>query len=215
MKSHAQKQREMYEEQLLLEQLKNKIPRCDKTNTWIFCCDIQKVFVPLVYNVESVIYAAKVMNQVSRIFDVPMIVTEQFPEKLGQTIPEVRDNLPKGQNIYSKSLFSMLTEEVKKELCLQPERNQIILFGIETHVAIQQTALDAMDMGYTVHLLVDGTSSQRELDRSISLKKLSSMGVLVTTTEAAIFEFMRDQQHVNFHAMLPTLKIPRPPQFPS
>ena len=78
------------------------------SNTWIFCCDIQKVFVPLVFNMESVIYSAKVMNQVARIFDVPMIVTEQFPEKLGQIIPEVRDNLPRGQVVYNKSLFSCI-----------------------------------------------------------------------------------------------------------
>ena len=108
----------------------------------------------------------------------------------------------------------MFTDDVKKQLALYPDRTNIILYGIEAHVCIQQTALDAMEAGYNVHLLVDGVSSQRELDRSIALKKLEISGVIMTTTESMIFELMRDQQHPNFKLILPTLKIPRPPQFP-
>lgn len=153
------------------------------------------------------------MNQVARIFEVPMIVTEQYPEKLGQIVPEIKDNLPRLQVVYEKTMFSMMTEEVKKSLAMQPERHNIILYGIETHVCVQQTAMDALEMGYNVHVLVDGVSSQRALDRTVAIKKMSDYGVSMTTTESIIFEIMRDQQHPKFKAILPTLKVPRPPQF--
>jgi isochorismate hydrolase len=110
-------------------------------------------------------------------------------------------------------MFSMMTEEVKKSLAMQPERHNIILYGIETHVCVQQTAMDALEMGYNVHVLVDGVSSQRALDRTVAIKKMSDYGVSMTTTESIIFEIMRDQQHPKFKAILPTLKVPRPPQF--
>lgn len=153
------------------------------------------------------------MNQVARVFEVPMIATEQYPEKLGQIVPEIKDNLPRLQVVYEKTMFSMMTEEVKKSLAMQPERHNIILYGIETHVCVQQTAMDALEMGYNVHVLVDGVSSQRALDRSVAIKKMSDLGVSLTTTESIIFEIMRDQQHPKFKSILPTLKVPRGPQF--
>ena len=51
-----------------------------------------------------------------------------------------------------------------------PERKTVVLFGIEAHVCVQQTALDLLEGGYEVHVLVDGVSSQRALDRAVALK---------------------------------------------
>lgn len=65
-------------------------------------------------------------------------------------------------------MFSMMTDEVREALAKIPERKDIILYGIETHVCVQQTALDALAMGYNVHVLADGCSSQREFDRSVA-----------------------------------------------
>ena len=60
--------------------------------------------------------------------------------------------------------------QVKAKLATTPERKTIVLFGIEAHVCVQQTALDLLETGYEVHVLVDGVSSQRALDRAVALK---------------------------------------------
>jgi nicotinamidase-related amidase len=36
--------------------------------------------------------------------------------------------------------------------------------------SVQQTALDLLEKGYEVHVLVDGVSSQRPLDRAVALR---------------------------------------------
>jgi hypothetical protein len=61
-------------------------------------------------------------------------------------------------------------QQVKAKLATTPERKTIVLFGIEAHVCVQQTALDLLETGYEVHVLVDGVSSQRALDRAVALK---------------------------------------------
>ncbi len=53
-----------------------------------------------------------------------------------------------------------------------PNRKTAILFGTETHVCILQTALDLINLGYTVYVLADGVSSMRRLDRTAGFLRL-------------------------------------------
>ena len=47
---------------------------------------------------------------------------------------------------------------------------QILLLGIETHVCVFQTAVDLIEEGYEVHLVVDGVSSKRPTDRATAIQ---------------------------------------------
>ena len=56
-------------------------------------------------------------------------------------------------------MFSMVTPAVEKEMA-RLNRRQVVLFGIEAHVCVLQTALDLIDRGYCVWVVVDGVSSR-------------------------------------------------------
>lgn len=47
---------------------------------------------------------------------------------------------------------------------------QVILCGIEAHVCVFQTALDLLERGYEVHLVVDGVSAQYLTDRAVGIQ---------------------------------------------
>eukprot|EP00435_Cladocopium_sp_Y103_P016917 s2480_g4.t1 len=83
-----------------------------------------------------------------------------------------------------KTQFSMYTNEFAHYLG-GLDRKDAIIFGVETHVCVQQTALDLMDRGIQVHVLADGVSSQRPLDREVALDRLRQAGCYVTTMESA------------------------------
>lgn len=71
-------------------------------------------------------------------------------------------------NVYDKTKFSMLTQQVDEKLeQLQPKT--IILCGIESHVCVLQTCLDLLARGFDVHVVADAVSSQRCFDRSVAL----------------------------------------------
>jgi nicotinamidase-related amidase len=65
----------------------------------------------------------------------------------------------------------------------------VLLAGIETHVCIQQTALDLLAAGYQVYLAADAVAARHAIDHEIALRRMESSGVVLTTTEAAIFEW--------------------------
>jgi nicotinamidase-related amidase len=115
--------------------------------------------------------------------------------------------------VFEKRLFSMLTPAVDvylREECAN--RKHAVLFGIEAHVCVLQTALDLLERDYTVHLVVDGVSSQRELDRTVGIERARQSGALVTSCESVLFQLMGSADHPSFKAVsaLVTEKRPEP-----
>ncbi len=75
----------------------------------------------------------------------PIIVTEQVPEKIGKTIPEITKLLENHQTI-SKASFSCCGEDRFKRELEAFNRKQIIVAGIEAHVCVYQTVSDLTAM---------------------------------------------------------------------
>ena len=96
-------------------------------------------------------------------------VTEQYPKGLGSTVSELGLSECDDVGVYEKSVFSMLTPPVRERLA-ELGRRTLILVGIESHVCVQQTALDALAAGYQVILPADATSSRSPTDRHFALE---------------------------------------------
>eukprot|EP00540_Astrosyne_radiata_P003279 CAMPEP_0116846740 /NCGR_PEP_ID=MMETSP0418-20121206/14015_1 /TAXON_ID=1158023 /ORGANISM="Astrosyne radiata, Strain 13vi08-1A" /LENGTH=111 /DNA_ID=CAMNT_0004478045 /DNA_START=206 /DNA_END=537 /DNA_ORIENTATION=+ len=94
----------------------------------------------------------------------------------------------------------MITEEVSQYLATL-KRSSYILFGIEAHVCVQQTALDLLEEGHDVHIIVDGVSSQQPIDRQVALSRMSQAGAYLTTAQSAAFMLMQTADHPNFKAV--------------
>lgn len=103
----------------------------------------------------------------------------------------------------------MAIPEVKKILEQHGDRKSIVLYGIEAHVCIQQTALDLLGLGYEVHLPVDGVSSQRVQDREAALVRLRKAGAFLTTSESLLFELCKDAKSDTFKKLAPLFKVDR------
>ena len=110
-----------------------------------------------------------------QVFGIPVIVTEQIPEKLGPTIPPVVELLPEGRRI-PKADFSCCGDEKIMKALKAVERRQVILCGIEAHVCVYQTAIDLLGFGYEVHLVADAVSSRTVMNREIGIGRCATRG---------------------------------------
>ena len=61
--------------------------------------------------------------------------------------------------------------------------------GIETHVCVLQSVLDALAAGFGVQVCADAVGARHAHDHEIALRRMESVGAVVTTTEAALFEW--------------------------
>eukprot|EP01087_Luapelamoeba_hula_P020812 TRINITY_DN715_c3_g3_i5.p1 TRINITY_DN715_c3_g3~~TRINITY_DN715_c3_g3_i5.p1 ORF type:complete len:179 (-),score=33.88 TRINITY_DN715_c3_g3_i5:113-649(-) len=155
-------------------------------NTLFMLCDVQERFRNTISHFPSVTHVASTMLKAAPVFEIPVIVTEQYPKALGHTVAELPVGTTPNTNVFAKLKFSMLTDEVRSKMrdADNSARKSVVLFGIEAHVCVLQTALDLLEEDYDVHILADGTSSSRTYERDIAFKRLrKESGVYITTSE--------------------------------
>ncbi len=165
--------------------------------------DMQEKLLPLVKDWETVLRNVEKLVKVAKILGMEVLATEQYPKGLGRTVPELVELLPV---LIEKTTFSCFlnSDFVRRIRDLAPQT--LILTGIETHVCVIQTALDAFDYVREVVVPADATGSRNELDKEIALQRMRAKGVDVVTTEMLIFDLVRDASRPEFREILKIIK---------
>ena len=136
--------------------------------------------------------------------DVPVIVTEQIPEKLGSTREEFQEFM--SEPPISKSSFGCCGEPEFFQGLEKTGRKQIILCGIETHVCVYQTALQLLATGHKVTVVTDAVSSRDPAHKTLALRQMENEGVKLTGTEMLLFELLGDARDPAFKSVLNLVK---------
>jgi len=178
-----------------------RVIRIAPKGTLFFACDLQTRLKPAIHAFDDVLGTANKMLKVAKVLDIPVVVTEQNPKGLGPTVPELAlgtlGHLHLGT--YPKTLFSMITPDLINLLATrQPPVKSIVLFGIESHVCVLQTALDLLERQYDVHILADGVSSCNKEEVPWALERMRQAGAQISTSESIAFQLMVDSASPNF-----------------
>ena len=134
----------------------------------------------VVWNIRRLVDAARVLG-------LPVAATEQYPKGLGPTVPELAERLD--GPLPTKLTFSaggcpQLFEDLRGRGI-----HKILVCGIEAHVCVAQTVFDLLADGWSVYVAVDAVGSRFEVDYRTAIQRMDSAGAVVTTTEAAMFEW--------------------------
>lgn len=130
--------------------------------------------------------------------DIPLIVTEQNPDRLGATVAEFDTKHSVG--VYAKTKFSMVIPEVVDYLKQSQELDSIVLMGLETHICVEQTAMDLLSLErFSVHIVADCVLSRSSEDRMFALNRLEKMGCVITSSENVLFKLIKDKNHTKFN----------------
>ncbi|XP_061197089.1 isochorismatase domain-containing protein 2-like [Saccostrea echinata] len=170
-------------------------------NAIFFMCDIQEKFRPVIKYFKEILEIAEKLVEATNILDIPLVVTEQYPKGLGETVSELKEKLKKDQERYSKTKFTMLVPEVISQLDANTNIKHVVLFGIETHVCIQQTVIDLLQKKYEVHVVADACSSRTQMDRTFAFERFRQSGAIVTTSDAILLQLIGDKDHPQFKAI--------------
>ncbi|NLB19216.1 MAG: isochorismatase family protein, partial [Syntrophomonadaceae bacterium] len=95
--------------------------------------DLQEKLMKVMPDREMVVNNTLILLELAHQFNIPVIVTEQYPRGLGPTLAEIKEVL-KDHILLEKITFSAgqdLTESLQKI-----GRKQIIVVGSETHVCV-------------------------------------------------------------------------------
>ena len=157
----------------------------DRARAALIVVDVQEAFRPAVGEFDAVAGNAAVLVQGARELGLPVLVTEQYPKGLGETVPEVAEHLD-GVARHEKTVFSA----ARADGFSLDGRDQALVCGIEAHVCVQQTVADLLDEGVEVHVAADAVTSRTALNRRLGIEKMEASGAVVTSTEMALFELL-------------------------
>ena len=157
-------------------------------NTALLVIDIQDAFVKHIHQMDSVIDRSRILIEAATLLELPIIVSQQYPKGLGQTVETLRQVLPDSAITLDKVTFSCCQDQPLTQAIEKTARQQILICGIETHVCILQTAFDLLALDKQPYLATDAISSRNPTDREIALDRMSQTAIIPTTTETAIME---------------------------
>jgi nicotinamidase-related amidase len=138
---------------------------------------------------------------------IPVAFTEQVPEKLGNTAPELLDLAPQA-SVWGKNTFSALADdEIRDAVLRQRNIEHILLCGIETPICVYQTAISALAESLQVTILSDAIGARRDGDAHTCLDALARQGVHVLPAETVFYALLRDVNHPFFRGYTKLVKL--------
>jgi len=174
-------------------------------NAILLVIDIQGKLAHLMHERNELFRHVSRLIQAAYILDVPIIITEQAPEKIGKTIPEITDVLKDYQPI-PKTSFSCCGENQFIQKLESYHRKQIIVTGIESHVCVYQTVCDLLRMKYDAQVVGDAVSSRTLANKLFALDRIKAAEGSITSTEMIICELLKTSKHPKFKDIMGLLK---------
>lgn len=160
-----------------------------REDTALLIIDIQERLAAVMRKKDQVIRNTKILMKAAREMDMPILVTEQYPKGLGNTVEEIQEELVNYKK-FEKNSFTAYIDEVKSAL-KDSGRKKILITGMETHVCVLQTARDLLLDGYQVFIVNDGVCSRTDENYENGLDLMKEMGAVITNTETAVFDLLK------------------------
>ena len=166
-----------------------------RDDTALAVIDVQQKLISLIPGHEQIVWNIRRLVDGAKILGTPRLATEQYPQGLGGTTPELASRLG---DILAKNTFSSCGSQDFCARLVELDVPKVLLSGIEAHVCVQQTALDLVANGYRVYVAVDAIGSRYQVDYETALRRMALAGVTLTTTESALFEWCRESATPEF-----------------
>jgi nicotinamidase-related amidase len=172
--------------------------KIEKEDAILVVIDFQEKLMPVMKNAQELEQKTVKLIKGCLVLGVPIILTQQYTKGLGDTIKSIKDAMGEYFLPIEKTTFSAMGEPNFVEVLEISGKRTVILTGIETHVCVQQTALDLLEEGYRVFLVDDAVSSRDNTDKKFAQRRISEAGAIGTTYEAVLFELVVDAKNEKF-----------------
>ncbi len=184
-----------------------RIDRLDPSRAFVLVIDLQVKLLPLIRHHESVIRACRELLEGAKVFDLPVIATEQYPKGIGATEATIQDHLKTLDSTpIEKSSFSVCGESTVREAMSTIDRPQVLVVGIEAHVCVLQSVLDLRTMDYDVFVCADAIGSRGKRNYKWAIDRMRQAGAFVTSVESALFELCHRCDTPRFKPLIDIIK---------
>lgn len=175
------------------------------SNLLLLCLDAQPIFLKAMADPATLQRRCAFAVQAAAGLGVDVMFTEQVPQKLGGTAPELLAAVPQAA-VFGKNTFSAFGEIPVREAIQSRKIEHLLICGLETPVCVYQTTLDALAAGLQVTLLSDCLGARRIDDARVCLEALTRAGAHVLPSETVFYALLHDVTHPFFKAYTQLVK---------
>ena len=176
-----------------------------KNNTAGLIIDIQEKLFPVMWKKTRLLKNCTTLIRGLSALEIPLILTQQYTKGLGNTIPEIQSALS-GVPYIEKREFSCCDEPAVTEKLRKINATNIIICGIESHVCVQQTAIDLKEAGLNPIVIIDCVSSRKAESIKLAKERFRFENIMMTSAEAVLFELTRSSASPEFKTISQLVK---------
>jgi nicotinamidase-related amidase len=130
------------------------------------------------------------LTKLARWLQVPVVVTEEEPDKNGETAPAIMEALGPGTVRHTKPVFDLSACPTILEDVTRERRESVVLCGLETDVCVAQSAFGLLDLGKRVVVVEDAVASPGTAHEQ-GLARMTRAGVELVGVKGLGYEWLR------------------------
>jgi nicotinamidase-related amidase len=167
-------------------------------DTALLVVDMQEKLVPAIADGPRVVWNVRRLVDAAKALGLAVVGTEQYPQGLGPTLPELAQRLgPLPEKLtFSCGGCGAIFDDLRNRGV-----HKLLICGVEAHVCVAQTVMDLLADGWRVYVAADAVGSRFHDDCRTALGRMDSAGAVLTTTEAAMFEWCESADGPEFQTI--------------
>jgi nicotinamidase-related amidase len=177
----------------------------DKNNTALVIIDIQERLAAVMKMKDAVVSNCLHLIELAKMLDIPIVLTEQYPKGIGQTVEPIRKALPEYRPI-EKLTFSCCDEPSFPDAIRKLNKKTLVVTGMETHICILQTSIGLLREGFNLHLVKDAVCSRTKENWKVACEFMRDAGAVITCTETVLFQLLQIAGTEEFKAISKRIK---------
>ena len=163
--------------------------------------DVQGKLATMMHQAKEVQHRCIKTIEIAKIFEIPILWSEQAPDKIGATVPEIAALLANQQPIVKQSFSCYGCADFVNQISAL-RRKRVIVVGIETHVCVYQTVRDLMKHGYQVDLVVDAVGARDAFNHQVGVDRMRVEGAAITSTEMLFCDLLESAANPRFKQVM-------------
>jgi nicotinamidase-related amidase len=173
------------------------MPLLDRDDSVLVVVDAQPGF--LAAEADAAVERMAWLVAIAARLGVPVIVTEEEPERNGPTDPRIAQRLPADTPVFTKPTFGLAGTPEILEAVRATGRGTAVVVGAETDVCVAQSAVGLLAAGFDCVVVEDATFSPGEMHER-GLARIASEGVARNHAKGVTYEWLRtvDDAHATF-----------------
>ena len=175
-------------------------------NPYLVVIDVQERLFPVMNEKEAFLKNLQILIKGFKLFGLPILLTEQVPDKLGPTIEPVRSILKDTEPIIKSSFSCAGDPGFLSQTDGLSTHDGIVLAGIETHVCVYQTERDLIRRGQHVEVVTNAVASRDANNHRIALDRIRNNGGFLTTVEMVLFNIQERAGGATFKELVKLVK---------